>query len=699
MRAWTLARIFAVLAFAIFVATMYLRPAPLSHHWGPDSEADVLPQPAGPQSANQRPQRMVELSQRTGGGGMKHKPRPGGKAIPKVALLFLTRGAMPLEPVWREFMQAASAIEPIDIRAFAAKDVLEGVAKPTSASQPVARRRLLKTDQSGGSESSKRDSAYPDAADLSGVARRQPQLLMAHASRGGHTDVIAQQTLFSVYVHSAPGYSYAPGNLFAGYEVPGRIQVFWGQFSVVEAERVLLRVALKDPLNQRFLLLSETCLPIYPPQVLYAQVMSEVYSRVNACNLHTIEDARRRSVERWHPHMQTDQLDRRHWRKSSQFFLLKRNHAAVIAADQHVAPRFEAECYSYLPGRDDGLPVPPVVQQLLDANLTVAMRTCISDEHYVPTVLAMHGFDDETDCLGMMTHAEWEWPNWSPKTYTPYEVTTQLVRRLRRLWFQNKECDWQAAIRSANTLFCRRDSRVPLSQLHNGKQQQKAFKEYMPLDHACSLIARKFDISSIDPVLRMGAVYPASVWFSPQVRHGVRCAAYADTGLESIDASSLAARIADNYYALQHPAERNMLYSRALKDFARSAILAYECGWTEELVLAELTAADNADLVGQVGLVGQEFKQADCMLCLSIVWITLLLSPRNSVNRWSTGAAVSEATMSAWGGFVKMITSAYFEKRVGASVATLGKERDDEVAELQFNEFFSEVGKALAGWV
>ena len=46
-------------------------------------------------------------------------------------------------------------------------------------------------------------------------------------------DIIAQQSLYSVYVHTSPGFSFAPGNVFAGYEVPDRVQVMWGQHSMV----------------------------------------------------------------------------------------------------------------------------------------------------------------------------------------------------------------------------------------------------------------------------------------------------------------------------------------------------------------------------------------------------------------------------------------------------------------------------------
>ena len=36
-------------------------------------------------------------------------------------------------------------------------------------------------------------------------------------------------------------------------------QVEWGEASMLQAERLLLKEALQDPLNQRFILLSDRC--------------------------------------------------------------------------------------------------------------------------------------------------------------------------------------------------------------------------------------------------------------------------------------------------------------------------------------------------------------------------------------------------------------------------------------------------------
>ena len=57
----------------------------------------------------------------------------------------------------------------------------------------------------------------------------------------------------------------------------------WGQHSLVTAERLLLQAALEDPANAWFVLLSETTVPLYPPTVLWRQLMAETKSRINAC--------------------------------------------------------------------------------------------------------------------------------------------------------------------------------------------------------------------------------------------------------------------------------------------------------------------------------------------------------------------------------------------------------------------------------
>ena len=58
---------------------------------------------------------------------------------------------------------------------------------------------------------------------------------------------------------------------------------------MVVAMRLLLRAALEDALNQRFVYLCEQSLPLYPPTLIWQQLMTESKSRVNACPTPTDE--------------------------------------------------------------------------------------------------------------------------------------------------------------------------------------------------------------------------------------------------------------------------------------------------------------------------------------------------------------------------------------------------------------------------
>ena len=68
-----------------------------------------------------------------------------------------------------------------------------------------------------------------------------------------------------------------------------------------EAERQLLAAALAHAANQRFLLLSESCAPLYPSHLVYAEALSCGRSRVNACRLGTWQDDMRMHLEKCAP--------------------------------------------------------------------------------------------------------------------------------------------------------------------------------------------------------------------------------------------------------------------------------------------------------------------------------------------------------------------------------------------------------------
>jgi len=59
-----------------------------------------------------------------------------------------------------------------------------------------------------------------------------------------------------------------------------------------------------------------------------------------------------------------------------------------------------------------GLPRPcsRCAQALLDAGFTVPKRACVADEHYVPTLLAVHGLDNQARAAARALGASWARP-------------------------------------------------------------------------------------------------------------------------------------------------------------------------------------------------------------------------------------------------------------------------------------------------
>eukprot|EP00892_Ulva_mutabilis_P008505 jgi/Ulvmu1/6026/UM267_0002.1 len=147
-----------------------------------------------------------------------------------------------------------------------------------------------------------------------------------------------------------------------------RVKAAPGQPSLVLAHRLLLRAALRDVANSMFLLISEACVPLHHPALMWAQLMAESHvSRVAARSIVAAQFPAQLATRHMRP---------RHFKKSSQWVGLTRMHAALAAADEHVWPQFQTFCRTGVycgPGHD------------------FRGRTCISDEHYIATLLSVHG--------------------------------------------------------------------------------------------------------------------------------------------------------------------------------------------------------------------------------------------------------------------------------------------------------------------
>eukprot|EP01025_Chloroclados_australasicus_P018726 TRINITY_DN1995_c0_g2_i3.p1 TRINITY_DN1995_c0_g2~~TRINITY_DN1995_c0_g2_i3.p1 ORF type:complete len:915 (-),score=66.80 TRINITY_DN1995_c0_g2_i3:1189-3741(-) len=273
-------------------------------------------------------------------------------------------------------------------------------------------------------------------------------------------EVYESQSLFSLYVHPLSGYFFPKGSLFEGRELLSRVNTSraFAQHAMVEAEITLLREALRDKYNQKFVLLSENCVPLRTPEVVWAQLMSESLSRVDACR----HDRGPLNLYRWKKQMRTDSLSKKHWRKSQQWFVLNRAHTELVVRDQHVAEMFKRYCWSYYD---------PIYK---------SQHVCISDEHVIPTLLGTYGLDFETDCQGVGTFTDWKRGGWHPHTYSNVEIKPRMFREARG---SKPECNSQFAIDSARSMF-----NIDLSVLETDDKHDPKFDK-QSLDHQEQMIA------------------------------------------------------------------------------------------------------------------------------------------------------------------------------------------------------------------
>ncbi|XP_008784999.1 glycosyltransferase BC10 [Phoenix dactylifera] len=232
---------------------------------------------------------------------------------------------------------------------------------------------------------------------------------------------------FSIYVHSRPGFLFNKATtqsaFFYGRQVNNSIQVDWGEASMIQAERILLRNALKDSFNKRFVFLSDSCIPLYNFSHTYDYIMSTSTSFIDS-----FADTKE---GRYNPKMYPV-IPVHNWRKGSQWAVLIRKHAVIMVNDDTVFPEFQKHCRRRsLPEfwRDHPLPS--------DASKE---HNCIPDEHYLQTLVAQKGLEGEITRRAL-THTSWdllsskdrERRGWHPVTYKLSDVTPMLIKSIKNI--------------------------------------------------------------------------------------------------------------------------------------------------------------------------------------------------------------------------------------------------------------------------
>ncbi|XP_062153597.1 glycosyltransferase BC10-like [Alnus glutinosa] len=263
---------------------------------------------------------------------------------------------------------------------------------------------------------------------------------------------------FSIYIHSEPGFVFdettASSAFFYGRQLKNSIQVVWGELSMIEAERLLLDKALDDPANQRFVLLSDSCVPLYNFSYIYNKVMSSPKSFVDS-----FLDAKER---RYNPKM-SPTIPEEKWRKGSQWITLVRRHAEIIVDDDIIFPVFRKFCK-----RRRRPPINSMKRRQLLNFLAIDFRflfpwlkhhNCIPDEHYVPTLLAMRGLEGELE-RRTLTYTSWNQSamrekrrSWHPITFDYADANPHKIKEIKDINHVYYESEHR-------TEFCRINSKL-----------------------------------------------------------------------------------------------------------------------------------------------------------------------------------------------------------------------------------------------
>ncbi|KAK9835257.1 hypothetical protein WJX84_005095, partial [Apatococcus fuscideae] len=256
-------------------------------------------------------------------------------------------------------------------------------------------------------------------------------------------------------------------SIFYGREIPNRVEAGWGSHGLVDATKQLLQAALQSTLNQKFVLLSESGIPLYPPTVIYQQLISEGRSRINACPHDSMD------IWRWHPNMNDGQFGKHNWRKSSQWFALTRHHAELAVEETYIDGIFTKHCYS----RWDKL-----LNRWYD---------CYPDEHQLPSMLSFVGEEGNTDCAGHLMHVDWSRGGPHPMSYAVEDINADRIRDLRI----RGNCHAQSALQLVKHMFVTTDS------ITKGACEDESSWSDRLLVPDCPLFARKFP-NETAPILR-----------------------------------------------------------------------------------------------------------------------------------------------------------------------------------------------------
>ncbi|TQD83004.1 hypothetical protein C1H46_031437 [Malus baccata] len=223
--------------------------------------------------------------------------------------------------------------------------------------------------------------------------------------------------MYSIYVHANPDFNdtMPENSVFYGRRVPSK-NVTWGEPNMVQAERRLLANALLDFSNQRFVLLSESCIPLFNFNVVYSYLMDSNQTFVEAYDLPG-PVGRERYRDKMRPQITLDQ-----WRKGSQWFEVDREIATEVVSDEKYFPVFTKYC----------------------------TPSCYSDEHYLPTYVSIKFWKKNSNRT--LTWVDWSKGGPHPSKFMRTDVTIDFLKKLRH----GSKCEYNGKRTNICYLFARK---------------------------------------------------------------------------------------------------------------------------------------------------------------------------------------------------------------------------------------------------
>ncbi|XP_050237185.1 glycosyltransferase BC10-like [Mercurialis annua] len=210
--------------------------------------------------------------------------------------------------------------------------------------------------------------------------------------------------LYTIYVHTHPLFndSVPQDSVFFGRRIPSK-PVEWGKPSMIDAERRLLANGLLDNSNERFILLSESCIPLFNFTKIYTYLLN-----TNQSFIDSVDDPRKIGRGRYNPKM-SPTITISDWRKGSQWFAITRNVAFDIVSDTKYYPVFKEYCS------------PP----------------CYMDEHYIPTLVNI--ICPEENSNRTITWVDWSKNGPHPGRFGKETISVEFLDGIR---FGNNTCSY-----------------------------------------------------------------------------------------------------------------------------------------------------------------------------------------------------------------------------------------------------------------